>query len=163
MTVSASKIANYFLQKAANERMSLTPMQVIKLVYIAHGWHLGYFKTPLISERVEAWPYGPVIDSLYHGLKKFRNGPVTEYLPADVEMGGLGDHTRQLIEHVWAKYRGFSGPQLSTLTHQPDTPWSDAKARAGAFARSVPIANESIQEYYERLIESAQRQAETVS
>ena len=46
-------------------------MKVQKLVYFAHGWHLGITKKPLINEQVEAWPYGAVIPSLYDYLKQW--------------------------------------------------------------------------------------------
>ncbi|MCD8455896.1 DUF4065 domain-containing protein [Xylella taiwanensis] len=46
-------------------------MQVLKLVYIAHGWHLGFRQEPLLNKRVEAWRHGPVIRSLYEKVKKY--------------------------------------------------------------------------------------------
>lgn len=55
---------------------ALTPMQLIKLVYVAHGLMLGAFGRPLLDEPVEAWQYGPVVPSVYHALKSFRSSPV---------------------------------------------------------------------------------------
>jgi len=52
-------VANYLIGKAQSEGRSITPMQLIKLVYIAHGWTLGLYDQPLIGEQVEAWTYGP--------------------------------------------------------------------------------------------------------
>lgn len=148
---SPSTVANYFLERAAGEGRALTPMQVIKLVYIAHGWHLGYFRQPLISEQVEAWQYGPVIDSLYHGLKKYRNAPVDAYLASPVNEERLlkeSGNTKALLDHVWDRYSRYSGPQLSTLTHQPGTPWSKVWANSGRWSRSEPIPDELILQHY---------------
>ena len=72
----ACAIANYFLERA--EREPITQMKVQKLVYFAHGWHLGITQKPLINEQVEAWPYGPVIPSLYQDLKRWGADPITE-------------------------------------------------------------------------------------
>ena len=51
-------------------------MKVQKLVYYAHGWHLGLADAPLIGELVEAWRWGPVIRSLYAALAEFGNQPI---------------------------------------------------------------------------------------
>ncbi len=45
-------IANYFLRRVSQKGRALTPMWVLKLVYIAHAWHLGLRKQPLIDEHV---------------------------------------------------------------------------------------------------------------
>lgn len=68
MPYQANIIANFFVKKAQEEQIPLTLMKIIKLVYIAHGWHLAHKKSPLISEPVEAWPYGPVVPSVYMPL-----------------------------------------------------------------------------------------------
>ena len=52
-------------------------MQVIKLVYIAHGWHLAIYDVPLVDDYVQAWQYGPVIPPLYYAFKRFGSGPIT--------------------------------------------------------------------------------------
>ena len=43
-----------------------TPMHVLKLVYLCHGWCLGFTGEALINEPVEAWTYGPVVPTVYH-------------------------------------------------------------------------------------------------
>ena len=51
-----------------------TPMHMIKLVYLSHGWMLGLRERSLINEAVEAWRYGPVVPSVYHRFKSFVGG-----------------------------------------------------------------------------------------
>ena len=155
MPFSPATVANYFLERASASGQPLTPMQVIKLTYIAHGWHLGYFNAPLIGERVEAWRYGPVIDSLYHSLKRYGNSAVQAFLPAPIDEDArlrVTGNTANLLDHVWQRYGRLSGPQLSTLTHQPNTPWSQVWNAAGPFARSEPISDELIQQHYQQMI-----------
>jgi uncharacterized phage-associated protein len=61
MATGAHTVANRFLELAEAEGRSLTPLQLMKLVYIAHGWMLGIHQRPLIKDHIEAWKLGPVI------------------------------------------------------------------------------------------------------
>src|SRR5438093_6238406 len=111
-------IANYFIEKSAETGVPLSPMKLIKLVYLAHGWHLALTGKPLITEPIEAWKYGPVIASLYHVFKRYGNGnlPIT----AKVSTAVLPDDPdlKKLLDKVWDSYGKYSAVQLSTLTHQ---------------------------------------------
>lgn len=66
---SAKAIANKFLDIAESEGAKIDPMKMQKLVYIAHGWGLGFLGEPLITQDIEAWKYGPIISDLYHEFK----------------------------------------------------------------------------------------------
>ena len=123
-------------------------MKLLKLVYIAHGWHLGLLKTPLINEPAQAWKYGPVIPSLYRYYKTYGNGhiPVEACHP---EHSAPADSVLGLLERVWAVYSKFSGVQLSTLTHAEGTPWSKTYRPA---SRNVEISDSVIQEHYEEKV-----------
>ena len=48
-------VSNFFINKSIEEGVELTPMKLLKLVYITHGWFLGYNDRPLIQEPLEAW------------------------------------------------------------------------------------------------------------
>jgi uncharacterized phage-associated protein len=108
---------------------TLTPMQLLKLVYIAHGCMLGKHSTPLIHEPVEAWRYGPVIKPLYDRIKKYRSNPVekvTNSFGGHISTHDLNSQENQVIQDVYKKYGQKDGIQLSSLTHQPNTPWDIA-------------------------------------
>jgi len=146
---SSSDIANYFLQRARSEGRALTPMQLHKLVYIAHGWSLGYGRGKLIGERIEAGPFGPVVPDLYHRIKHYGGSAVTEPVPQPIfyRPHRLDEETTQLLDAVWRGYSNYSGIQLSTITHQSGSPW-DQVYRRGGLKRNVPIDDEIIAEYY---------------
>ena len=50
-------IANEFLRLAAERHTGLTSTQVLKLVYIAHGWSLALLGKPLIGDEIQAWQF----------------------------------------------------------------------------------------------------------
>jgi uncharacterized phage-associated protein len=145
---SPFRIARFFIEKAADSGKPLTPMKLIKLVYIAHGWSLALAKKPLISERIEAWKYGPVIESLYHAFKHRGNSPIPKEDASSLSNEVVDPWTATLLEKVWEKYGGLSGVYLSSLTHQPGTPWQRIWDSGGKDSRCSPIPNEKIQEFY---------------
>lgn len=158
MTHSALSIANAFLDVAKAEGKGISPMKLQKLVYYAHGWYLGLFGEPLIDETIEAWKYGPVIQPIYHEFKCFGSSDIA--CPATVldldtfdliEPRPEGDEdVLALIKTIWHEYGKFTALKLSSMTHISNGPW--AKARAGhEESRSVPIPNESIKQYFEKL------------
>ena len=98
-----------------------TPMHIIKLVYLCHGWMLGIHNKPLIKEFVEAWRYGPVVPVVYHKFKSFRGDPVDIVCEDNAEE--FDSEQKNLIDEVLTAYKSYSALSLSTITHQPDTPW----------------------------------------
>jgi len=57
-------VASEFIALSKAEAVPVSPMKVIKLVCLAHGWCLALAKRPLINERVKAWRFGPVVPSV---------------------------------------------------------------------------------------------------
>jgi len=125
-------IANYFLDKAEAECVPITPLKLIKLVYIGYGWVLALVGRRLFPEPIEAWKHGPVIPSLYHEFKHYRSDPITDdALCYDLDTGQSfrptipADDTlvRGILDKVWSAYRRFSGWALRQKTHEQGTPW----------------------------------------
>lgn len=154
MPYGAIKVANEFLRLGRMEQppRALTPLQLIKLVYIAHGFSLVYLPEPLLSEPPQAWQYGPVVPSLYHSIKQYGAGPITTQIEGDTDPQQLSDEARRLIKAVYDTYAHFSGTQLSNMTHQPNTPWSQTWTAAG---KNAVIPNEIIQAHYRELAQRA--------
>ena len=168
MTQPTISVANYFIAKAIDSGAEITPMKLIKLVYIAHGWHLAFRGQPLIGEAVEAWKFGPVIDSIYQNFKEFKNSQITRqktYLGpgGQLVVPQVSDADTQIfLDRVWVSYRRYNGLQLSAMTHQPDTRWDTIwKKNGGAEMRGAVIPNDLIEQHYKHL--AATRPANTSS
>lgn len=146
----ARVVANRLLDLAAADGRGLTPMQVLKLVYIAHGWTLGLYDRPLIDQRVEAWQYGPVIPDLYRAMKGFGGDPVRGHVPLNWggNAGALSRNEDDLLRQVYQLYGHMSGVQLSRITHASGTPW-DQTYRPGVQRTEIP--EHLIKEHYQRL------------
>jgi uncharacterized phage-associated protein len=138
---TAQHVANFFLEKAAETENNLTPMKLIKLVYIGYGWYLALIGKKLFNENIEAWQHGPVIPSLYHEFKHFGSNRIkTMATTYDFETMDLtephipeSDSTANLIlNKVWAAYCQFSGWALRDKTHENGTPWSMTFSQNGS-------------------------------
>jgi|ERR1700683_1195245 uncharacterized phage-associated protein len=164
MAYDAKLIANYFLEKAKAEDKNLTPMQLQKLVYFAHGWYLALFGQPLIKEPVQAWSYGPVIPSLYQEFKRFGDQNIDK-LATSSKFSGLKfsiaepsvenienpeerEKLKQFLDRIWQVYSPYTAIQLSNLTHVANSPWTLALANSNG-ARGTIIQNENIRSYFQ--------------
>ena len=127
-------------------------MQLLKLVYIAHGWMLGLYGRPLIRDEIQAWKYGPVIPDLYAAIRHYRGNPVEDIPVSWTENQQLDELENDLITQVYDKYGHLSGPALSQLTHQKNSPWHAVYDSRG-WADTIP--NDLIRVHYAGLAEGA--------
>lgn len=159
---SAKAVANAFLQIAETEGAKIAPMKIQKLVYIAHGWALGLMNQPLITEDIQAWKYGPVIQDLYHEFKRYGRDYIVhkatnvsldpKTLKIVEETPKLADDdtdAHALVRKIWEVYGKFSGPQLSNITHMANTPW-DITFNG---EHQMVISNDVIRDHYQKLIQ----------
>lgn len=147
----ARVVANRFLELArADEERSLTPMQVLKLVYIAHGWNLALHDSPLIDQAVEAWQYGPVIPDLYRAMRGTGSGAVRGPLPAayGANAEDLTASEMHLVDQIYNLYGRMNGIALSRITHAKNTPWRQVYKPD---QHGVEIPTDLIAEHYQRL------------
>lgn len=144
------QIANEFLRLARAREEALTPMQLIKLVYIAHGWMLGLYHRPLICDEVQAWQYGPVIPRLYGSIRNYRGSPVSDEISVSSE--DLDPSAESIVKQVFDRYGSLTGPALSILTHARGTPWA-LTYEEGQFGLSIPA--DLIEDHYSRLSANA--------
>lgn len=160
MAFDSLAVANEILRTARRERIELTPLQLQKLLYYAQGWSLALFDRPLIDEQVEAWKYGPVVNSIYHEFKEFGNQPITSLATTYAESGRRfeprlnGDDqetraARAIIERVVELYGGYTGLQLSAMTHAEGTPWHQVYVESGPTLRGTDIPHHLIKSYFE--------------
>jgi uncharacterized phage-associated protein len=132
-------IANYILWRAWKENIEITPMKLIKLIYIAYGWNLVINNdSPLFDEKILAWKYGPVIPSIYHEFKRFGNLPIPKGHYAtdfDIERGEIesvpivpedDQDVLRVLNALWGSYKNKSGIELSKITHQEGGAWDKA-------------------------------------
>lgn len=141
-------VAHFILADTEARGYSATPMKLLKMAFLAHGWTLGIYGVPLISEQAEAWEHGPVFPTLYHAIKHRRLEAVQL---ADLRAGAnevFEPEEAKVMNHTVTRYGSSSATYLSTLTHARSSPW-EITYRKGVRNRRIP--NELIEFYYEQL------------
>jgi len=152
MCYISSTIAGYFIEKSNQESAPFSVLQLIKLVYISHGWNLALNNTPLIYDRIEAWKYGPVMPSL-HNLFEVnnlsKNDLVEDFLIEETSC--IKSNHKILLNKIYAKYKHMSGDKLTELMHQEDTPWHTVWDNKKG--KNKPIEDAATKAYYSRQID----------
>ncbi|MEW4564235.1 type II toxin-antitoxin system antitoxin SocA domain-containing protein [Bremerella sp. JC770] len=175
MPYSADAIANYFLSRAESEGRTLTQLQVQKLAFYAHGWHLALDAEhrPLIGEQPEVWRHGPVFRSLYSEFADYGSKPIskkaqefhfikgekgTEFqfyepsidneFPPDIDR----DFAKALLNRIWELYGHFTPYQLSNMTHQEGEPWRVIRDSLppGNLPQGLHLPNETTRECFQK-------------
>jgi len=167
----AKAIANYFINKSVIEsKEDLTLMKLMKLIYIAHGWKLALSGESLIQENIQAWQFGPVIESIYHEFKQFGNRHIDGLAPkirntdtSEIEFFEIeknDEETKSLLDKIWEVYKKFTGIELSNWSHEEGGPWYDIYVRNhGDKKRGSVISNENIKEYFTKFRKNKNNEA----
>ena len=145
-------IANRFVMQAAARGQPLGILKLVKLVYLAHGWCLGFTEKPLISSQVEGWRHGPVVREVYRefrpqGIHNIKN--LASDASGEVYTAELSEEEEDIVNRVYEAYSPLSGFELSALTHTRGTPWAQTE---GYYA---PISDDIIREYYKKRVDES--------
>ncbi|MBL8567094.1 MAG: SocA family protein, partial [Hyphomicrobiaceae bacterium] len=124
----------------------LSNLELQKILYLAHMFHLGRTGEPLVTGQFEAWDYGPVHPALYHRAKVFGADPVANVFHdiPEVPPGSERDILDEALTNL-----GKVGPgRLVHATHRPGGAWATFYI-PGARGRAIP--NEAILAEYRAL------------
>jgi len=147
-------VADTILKIAKAKGQMLTPMQLVKLTYIAHGWSLALRGKGLFGNRIEAWQYGPVIPDLYRATKFYRRSAIPLEAIGDVEDIRITEQDHNFLLAIFEKYGHLNGISLSYLTHQAGTPWDNVYYPG---ARGIEIPDSLIAQHYKELAHGKSR------
>jgi uncharacterized phage-associated protein len=141
-------IANEFIKLNGNRPPNQMWLQ--KLVYMAHGWNLAINNAPLVTPPIEAWDGGPVMRTIWNHLRDLGHNAGWLLGKSSVEPyeAQLTDSEKAVIQHVWNRYGGYSGRDLSEMTHQEGTPWSNAYFGRG---RNAWLSDDDIKQHFTEL------------
>lgn len=154
MSHDARIVANNILLNAQASGSPITPMQLQKVVYFAHGWSLGTGLGPLTSTPFFAWEYGPVNREIYQAFRHYGALPIERPAPLSTTaklLLEIDETHASLIAEIYDTYGHLSASQLVHLTHANGTPWHEVW-RDGA-GRNELISDELTKAHFAQLAE----------
>lgn len=125
-------VAKYILSKVV-----CTQLKLQKLVYMCYAEYLCETGKELYTDKIYAFKYGPVVDSVYKRYKKYGYKPI-EKEKEDIYSGDVfempaksrilfaeeGLEKIASIDKTLKKYGKLSATELVNLTHRSQSPWS---------------------------------------
>lgn len=168
MKTNALSIANYFIELAEDSGTRITPLRLMKLVYIAYGFGLAFLDRSFLDSRfdkVEAWRFGPVIPSVYHSFKHYGKSKIdkkttmlvgndTDYNIVTPELED--EEAKTICRLVWKRYKNCDASTLVAILHGAGTPWGQVYEDG----KNNPIPEQYTKIYYKSLVESMKRYQE---
>ena len=117
----------------------ITPLQLQKLLYYVQGMALCIYKKPAFTNKIYAWPYGPVIEEVY---KKYKSKG-KKAIDTPKKVNELSEGLNYIIDIVIEGYGKYNAGSLIELTHEEE-PWKNTEI-------NMEITQESIKNYFERV------------
>lgn len=149
---SPQQIANAFLDRAWNDKMSLDFLPIQRLVYIACGFSLGFERGQMCIELPKAMEYGPMFSSLSKCFRVYGSGPILHYARRFffvVHIPYSDADTHKLLDSVWVAHRNCNGTQLMAITNMEGTPWFETWDDGKGSGKK--ISKELMKEFFSKL------------
>lgn len=147
-------VAKYILSK-----VTCTQLKLQKLIYLCFADYLCDTGKELFTDKIYAFKYGPVVNTVYKKYKKYGYNPIEQEskdidnknifeMPAKSRILFATDGTEKVlsIDKSLRKYGGLTASQLVELTHRENTPWSITPK--GSWITYSTIKLDTIREYH---------------
>ena len=151
--LTAKEVAGYIISEIKKqmtglqpEEFDVTPLKLQKLLYYVQGYSLALTGKPAFADKIEAWKYGPVVDSVYQEYKRYNKSiiPYDEIKEEEIQDEAL----REVIRLVLSDKLCYSGGTLARATHN-EAPWSKNYVGAlGGVYMNAEIPESEIREYF---------------
>lgn len=125
---------------------AMTSMRINMLLYFSHGYHLQRFNTTLFDEKIHAWQYGPIVESIYRKYQPFGQSAITKTSP-DFNRTNISSKEIDFLFDVYKELGRYSTSCLVEMSCKTGTPWARTYEHGEVNTIEVPL----IKEYFNSL------------
>lgn len=128
---SATGIAHYVVDKCNGIGRPVTNLHLQKMLYFLQVIFYDQWGIPLFDDEFEAWPYGPVLPSVYREFSEYGGTPIKRSFDKPVKF--------LMPEHQWfldagiEKLRDMSPWDLVKVSHTEGSPWDYVFNKMGRY------------------------------
>ena len=144
---SAVDIAKAVICLADKSNQKTDNLQLQKILYFAQALSLVRNKKKLFPEKVEAWEYGPVIDTVYQEFKGYKKKPILCEDEYEKVLKGIYKKDQKVLEDTLMMLKEYNGKELVEITHS-HLPWKEVY-KEGENKEITPTA---LKTYYEGIL-----------
>lgn len=131
-------IANWFITKIIANGVTAKKTEILKLVYLAHGWHLESGLGPLVDDRFEAWEFGPVLPNLFAGLGRVvrpRDNTINRWLENSNPIKPIPLKTESLLQATYDVCKDVDPFALTKYVKEVVGAWHITFYNFGAYSK----------------------------
>lgn len=138
----ASTIARYIIRKYGDRGQTISNLKLQKVLYFVQAEFLASTGEPCFKDSIEAWPFGPVVPTVYRKYKVYSSAQIP--VRAASGMCFITQTDKKLIDGMIDECAKYSASQLCDIT-QRQPPWLDVYKDDGV---TREISNESIKKFF---------------
>lgn len=122
---SGLAIADYFIEKALEDKKAITNIHVLKMIYFAQAFSFSELGIKLIKDDFYAWRFGPVEVKTYETFKHYGASPITSTSKSTKEELEDIKNKSEIVAFLdkLSVLAGVSAYKLVELTHVTGGPW----------------------------------------
>lgn len=133
---SVHDVARYVVDKCYRDGNPVSNLQLQKILYFLQLFFVEVFGVLMFPEEFEAWPYGPVMPSVYRRFSRFGGVPI-EVSFKDAGSFLSKDH-RDVINVAIQVLSKKSPWELVRVSHADGSPWDVVYNRRGQYKGTIP-------------------------
>ena len=118
---TARDVANYIVKECSDHDISITNLQLQKILYYIQVHFLQKENRALFSDDIEAWQLGPVVRDVYDQYSTFGSMDLYEIEKPEVE---FTEDERKVITDITKRKLKLRTWQLTEETHKEGRAWA---------------------------------------
>ena len=118
--MKAMDVANYLVANYGG-KTEMTNLKLNKLVYFAQAMSLKQHGTPLFSDEIQAWSYGPVEPEVYHAFQKYGKSVIRHPEGSYEDSAWLHEVAQQVMQ----TYGELTAFDLVRISHREGSAWKN--------------------------------------